>query len=148
MSLQEGNISEDGVEQSEVICTSVALEDLLPDSDRESDCGESQTADPTDSLEDGAHDGGNDVNVPLATCGCRIDAISCGHGCDLSDDHCCACVFRAPRPGLIPGLRLWWHQHGVDSGMAKGGQWRFYCARCQQAMLKPDGTHDVNFHCM
>jgi len=61
-------------------------------------------------------------------------AATCGHACDVGGT-CCACVVRAPRPGLVPGLVAWWRGRGVGPPPlgTRGRELRFFCAACVAA---------------
>eukprot|EP00440_Ansanella_granifera_P074965 gb/GFBE01081356.1/.p1 GENE.gb/GFBE01081356.1/~~gb/GFBE01081356.1/.p1 ORF type:complete len:433 (+),score=75.17 gb/GFBE01081356.1/:1-1299(+) len=57
---------------------------------------------------------------------------ACCHACDLASSSCCCCAQRAPRPGLLPSLRLWWQSRQLPGAMASASStgWRFFCQKC------------------
>jgi len=65
---------------------------------------------------------------------------SCDHVCDLNGGSCCCCSKRAPRLGLLPGLRLWWQKRDVPGAFASANSWRFFCQSCATRHMESKGV--------
>lgn len=78
-----------------------------------------------------------DEEAGVSTCLPAAQADSCHHPCGLSG-HCCICITRAPRPGVIPNLCAWWQQRGLSPVTIVTGRWRFFCSQCAARCSSPE----------